>query len=112
MRQLVKRSVESAMSSSAVRWMTQRRVRGKCLILAYHGIIPDGKVSAGQPALFVTQRDVARQLDLLSAEADVVPLELIDKPGDDHPRVAITIDDAYRGAVTAGVRELAARSLP
>jgi peptidoglycan/xylan/chitin deacetylase (PgdA/CDA1 family) len=112
MRQLVKRSVESAMSSSAIGWMTQRRLRGKCLILAYHGIIPDGEVPAGQPGLFVTQRDFAKQLDMLAAEANVVRLERIDEPGDEHPRVAITIDDAYRGAVSVGVRELAARSLP
>jgi hypothetical protein len=92
--------------------MTQRRVRGKCLILAYHGIIPEGEVPAGQPALFVTQRDFATQLDVLAAEADVVSLERIDEPGDERPRVAITIDDAYRGAVSVGVRELAARSLP
>ena len=112
MRQLVKRSVESAMSSSAVRWMTQRRVRGKCLILAYHGIIPEGEVPAGQPALFVTERDFAMQLDVLAAEANVVSLERIDESGDDRPRVAITIDDAYRGAVSVGVRELATRALP
>jgi peptidoglycan/xylan/chitin deacetylase (PgdA/CDA1 family) len=92
--------------------MTQRRVRGKCLIIAYHGIIPEGETPAGEPALFVPQRDFARQLDVLAAEADVVPLDRIDEPGDGRPRVAITIDDAYRGAVNEGVRELAARSLP
>jgi peptidoglycan/xylan/chitin deacetylase (PgdA/CDA1 family) len=92
--------------------MTQRRVRGKCLIIAYHGIIPEGESPAGEPALFVPQRDFARQLDVLAAEADVVPLNRIDEPGDGRPRVAITIDDAYRGAVNEGVRELAARSLP
>jgi peptidoglycan/xylan/chitin deacetylase (PgdA/CDA1 family) len=92
--------------------MTQRRVRGKCLIIAYHGIIPEGESPAGESALFVPQRDFARQLDVLAAEADVVPLNRIDEPGDGRPRVAITIDDAYRGAVNEGVRELAVRSLP
>jgi peptidoglycan/xylan/chitin deacetylase (PgdA/CDA1 family) len=49
---------------------------------------------------------------MLMAEADVAPLDRIDETGNERPRVAITIDDAYRGAVDAGVRELAARFLP
>jgi peptidoglycan/xylan/chitin deacetylase (PgdA/CDA1 family) len=92
--------------------MTQRRVRGKRLILAYHGIIPEGEAPAGERALFIARRDFAMHLDILAAEADVVPLVKIDDPGDGRPRVAITIDDAYRGAVNVGVRELAERGLP
>jgi peptidoglycan/xylan/chitin deacetylase (PgdA/CDA1 family) len=92
--------------------MTRRRVRGKRLILAYHGIIPDGEAPAGETALFIPQREFARHLDALAAEADVAPLDRLDAPGDGRPRVAITFDDGYRGAVTVGVRELAARSLP
>jgi len=49
---------------------------------------------------------------MLASEADVVPLERIDEPGDGRPRVAITIDDAYRGAVNVGARELVERGLP
>lgn len=100
------------MSSSAIGWMTQHRVRGKCLILGYHGIVPDGQAPAGDRALFVSQRDFAMHLDLLVAEADVAPLDRIDEPGDGRPRVAITFDDAYSGAVNEGVRELAKRNLP
>ncbi len=112
MRRLVKQPFESAMSSSAVGWMTRRRVQGKRLILAYHGIIPEGEAPAGEPGLFITQRDFAMQLDVLAAEANVVALERIDEVDDGRPRVVITIDDAYRGAVSVGVRELAVRSLP
>jgi peptidoglycan/xylan/chitin deacetylase (PgdA/CDA1 family) len=111
-RRLVKQTIELAMSSPPVAWMTQHRVRGKRLILAYHGIIPEGQAPAGERTLFVTQRDFASQLDMLAAEVDVVALDRIDDQGDGRPRVAITIDDAYRGAVNVGVRELAARSLP
>jgi peptidoglycan/xylan/chitin deacetylase (PgdA/CDA1 family) len=109
---VVKHSVERAISSTAFGWMTQGRLRGQRLILAYHGIIPEGEPPAGEPALFVAQRDFAMQLDVLAAECDVVALERIDEPGNGRPRVAITMDDAYRGAVNVGVRELAARSLP
>ncbi len=111
-RALVKRPVEAVMSSPPVGWMTQRRVQGKRLILAYHGVIPDGEAPAGEQSLYVSQSDFANQLDVLAAEADVVSLDVIDQPGNGRPRVAITIDDAYRGAVDVGVRELAARALP
>jgi peptidoglycan/xylan/chitin deacetylase (PgdA/CDA1 family) len=111
-RGLMKRPIEAFMSSPPLGWLTQRRVHGMRLILAYHGVIPDGESPAGEPALFVPQREFARHLDTLAAEADVVPLDRIDEPGGERPRVAITIDDAYRGATTEGVRELAARSLP
>jgi len=100
------------MTSSAVRWLTQRRLRGKRLILAYHGIIPEGQPPAGERALFVSQRDFAMQLDLLARTADVVPLDLIDQMGSDRPRVAITFDDAYAGAVNEGIHELVKRQLP
>jgi peptidoglycan/xylan/chitin deacetylase (PgdA/CDA1 family) len=109
---LVKRPIEWAVSSPLVGWITQRRVRGKRLILAYHGVIPEGEPLAGESALFIAQRDFAVHLDLLAAEADVVPLDRIDETGDGRPRIAITIDDAYRGAVNVGVRELAKRGLP
>ena len=112
MYRLMKRPIERAISSPAVAWMTHRRVRGKRLILAYHGIIPEGQAPAGERALFIAQRDFAMHLDLLAAEADVAPLDRIDESGDGRPRVAITFDDAYAGAVNEGVGELAKRSLP
>jgi peptidoglycan/xylan/chitin deacetylase (PgdA/CDA1 family) len=108
----LKQSVERALGSSGVTWITRRRVRGKRLILAYHGIIPDGASPAGEHALFIPQRQFAAHLDMLRAEADVAPLTQLDEEVDGRPRVAITIDDAYRGAVCEGVRELALRSLP
>jgi peptidoglycan/xylan/chitin deacetylase (PgdA/CDA1 family) len=109
---LVKQPIEAALASNAIGWITRRRVRRKRLILAYHGIIPEGEPSAGERALFVAQRNFAAQLDVLADEAEVVSLDRIDETGDGRPRIAITIDDAYRGAVTVGVRELVARSLP
>jgi peptidoglycan/xylan/chitin deacetylase (PgdA/CDA1 family) len=112
MHRLMKQPLEFAMSSPAIGWMTKRRVRGKRLILAYHGITPHGEAQAGEPALFVAQREFAAHLDMLMNEADVAPLNRIDEPGDGRPRVAITFDDAYAGAVNEGVRELEKRCLP
>lgn len=112
MRGLLKKRVEQALSWPAVGRLVRHRVRGMRLILAYHGIVPAGAAAAGERSLFIAQRDFAAQLDLLAETADVVPLDRIDEAEDDRPRVAITFDDAYRGAVHEGVRELAARGLP
>jgi peptidoglycan/xylan/chitin deacetylase (PgdA/CDA1 family) len=109
---LLKEPIERAISSPPIASMTRRRLEGKRLILAYHGIVPEGESPAGERAIFVTQRAFAMQLDVLAAEADVVPLDRIDDTGNGRPRVAITFDDAYSGAVNQGVRELAKRGLP
>lgn len=112
MRNLLKRQLEHALSSSVAAAVSRHRVRGKRLILAYHGIVPEGAAPAGERALFIAQRDFAAHLDVLVAMADVAPLDRIDETGDGRPRVAITFDDAYRGAVKEGVRELVMRGLP
>jgi peptidoglycan/xylan/chitin deacetylase (PgdA/CDA1 family) len=110
MRGLLKRPVERALASSVVGSITRKRVSGrKRLILAYHGISPVGEEPSGERALFVSQRDFAAQLDVLMSIADVAPLGRLDELGDGRPRVAITFDDAYRGAVREGVRELILR---
>lgn len=111
-RHFLKRRAEGVLSSSGAGWAMRHRVRGKRLILAYHGIIPEGVSAAGERALFIDQRDFATQLDALLELVDVAPLDRIDDPGDGRPRVAITFDDAYRGAVTVGLQELRKRGLP
>ena len=108
----LKQPIERALGSSGVTWITRRRLREKRLILAYHGVIPDGGRPAGEGALFISQRRFAEHLDLLCEVADVASLTQLDEEGDGRPRVAITIDDAYLGAVCEGVNELALRSLP
>jgi len=52
--------------------MARHRISGKRLILAYHGIVPDGAAPAGERSLFVSQRDFAAQLDAVSGIADIV----------------------------------------
>lgn len=108
----LKLRAERVLSSNAVGCVTRHRVRGKRLILAYHGVVPDGESPVGEHALFIQQRDFIKHLDVLSEVADVAPLDRIDEDGDGRPRVAITFDDAYRGAVWVGVRELSKRDLP
>jgi len=108
----LKFALERALASRSINRFTQRRLNGQRLILAYHGVIPDGAEEAGERTLFITQRDFRAHLDLLAEFADVVALDVLDEEGDGRPRIAITIDDAYRGAVCEGVHELIQRSLP
>ena len=112
MRRFLKRRAEWMLSSTVVGRVTRHRVRSKRLVLAYHGVIPEGEKSAGERSLFIRQRDFAAHLDVLREVADIAALNDIDAAGDGRPRVAITFDDAYRGAVDVGVRELVSRDMP
>jgi len=88
--------------------------RKRTLVLAYHNIVPDGEPVVGDRSLHLPRADFARQLDALARTHDVVPLESIldGLPGSGRPRVVITFDDAYRGALEVGVEELARRGMP
>jgi peptidoglycan/xylan/chitin deacetylase (PgdA/CDA1 family) len=68
----------------------------------------------GDRSLHLPLADFSVQLDLLEARCDVVPLGALlqSDVSAERPRVAITFDDAYRGAVTVGVAELARRGMP
>ena len=112
MNPLLKRPVERVLSSSGAARIARHRVRGKRLILAYHGVVPDDYAPAGERALFISQRRFREHLEMLGEVADVAALDRLDEHGDGRPRVAITFDDAYAGAVGAGVEELATRRLP
>ena len=83
-------------------------------MLAYHDIVPRGAPRRGDASLHLPQADFARQLDVLAHTHDVVSLtSLLNEPVPaDRPRVAVTFDDAYTGALTAGIDELTQRGLP
>ena len=116
MRSALKHIVERVMVVSGLAAVARRRRRGGALILAYHDIVPHGEHVAGDRSLHLTQASFARQLDALLATHEVVPLTAIlagpARSPAQRARVAITFDDAYLGAMTAGVAELRARGLP
>ena len=114
MRDLVKGTAEAALVRTGVVRAARRRLRGRGVVLAYHNIVPTGEPRAGELAVHLPQADFARQLDLIAATHDVVPLEsILDDVGrSTRPRVAITFDDAYHGAITAGLAELQRRTMP
>ena len=114
-RERLKRLVEPGLAASGLPALARHRLAGRTLILAYHNIVPDGAAVTGDASLHLGQTRFAEQLDLLCQSHDVIPLEraLDDRPSPrGRPRVAITFDDAYRGAVTAGVEEVSRRGLP
>jgi peptidoglycan/xylan/chitin deacetylase (PgdA/CDA1 family) len=90
------------------------RHRGDALVLAYHNIVSDGSAPSGDCSLHLPLSRFRAQLDVLQESFDVVPLDaaLQESPAGSRPRVAITFDDAYRGAVTLGFDELRRRGLP
>jgi peptidoglycan/xylan/chitin deacetylase (PgdA/CDA1 family) len=84
-------------------------------VLAYHNVLPQGEPMTGDRSLHLPQEAFSRQLDLLCATHEIVTLDALFEPSDGggrRPRAAITFDDAYQGALTAGMEELRKRQLP
>jgi peptidoglycan/xylan/chitin deacetylase (PgdA/CDA1 family) len=84
------------------------------LVLAYHGIVPDGAHPVGERSLHLPEAQFTAQLDVLEELAHVVPLGELLRPTIHNaavPRVAITWDDAYVGALTCGVDAVVQRRL-
>ncbi|HEX6052850.1 MAG TPA: polysaccharide deacetylase family protein [Gemmatimonadaceae bacterium] len=117
MRSLIKGVAERALVWSGAAAWHRRRVSGRVLVLAYHNIVPDGEPPAGDLANHLPLSRFVTQVDLLEQTHDVIPLEEALLPssearGRGRPRVAITFDDAYGGAVEHGIGELVRRGLP
>jgi peptidoglycan/xylan/chitin deacetylase (PgdA/CDA1 family) len=114
LRQVVKVLGESLLGSAASLAFARRRLRGRRLILSYHNVIAhEAGVAIGDSSLHLSLRRFGEQLDSI-AEAGFTVVG-IDAPRPDAlaaPEVAITFDDAYAGAISLGVPELARRALP
>lgn len=87
---------------------------GRTLILAYHNIVADDAVPAGDLANHLPLSTFAAQMTALRATHDVVPLAEVLSPHrtSRRPRAAITFDDAYRGAIVNAIPELVRQGLP
>ncbi len=112
-RRAFKALLEKSIARSPLPALRRRAHRGDALILAYHNVVPDDLPREGDRSLHLRRTDFSRQLDHLTAHYDVMPLaDLLGDSGRRRAAVAITFDDAYCGAVTLGIQELATRSLP
>lgn len=115
MRRRLKHLVERSLVWSGAPRIALAVHRSHALILAYHAIVPEGASPAGDASLHLPQAQFAAQLDALATSHDVVTLaDVLAPPASrsSRPRVAITFDDAYQGAVSAGVAELTRRGMP
>ena len=101
-RQSAKRVVERALVAGGAAYVGRAVRRHGAAVLAYHNIVPDGGPRVGDASLHLERSDVVSLGELMH-----------DPPRRrGRPRVAITFDDAYRGAVTLGVDELRRLDLP
>ncbi len=113
MRGTMKSVFEAALAASGVARLRLRRFPGHTLILAYHDVIPGDARACGDVNLHIPQERFGAHLDVLATTHDIVPLSaLFETRRTARPRAVITFDDAYRGALTAGLDELERRGLP
>jgi len=113
MRRVLRNLLEELLNSAIPTWLIRRHARGQTLILAYHNIVPPAAPPRGDLSLHLSSAAFAQQLELIANSCDVIPLAAALEPARSRrPRIAITFDDAYRGAVTLGTRELVKRRLP
>ncbi|HSU13282.1 polysaccharide deacetylase family protein [Longimicrobium sp.] len=110
LRGAVKRAAERTLTAAGADRIALAMRPAGVLVLAYHNIVPAGESARGDTSLHLPQADFGRQLDALRRTHRIVPLDQAFAPGDgDRPRAVITFDDACRGALTAGIDELARR---
>ena len=110
-----KRLAEWALVRSGLPAHLQARRPRSTVIIAYHNIVPRGERAVGDLSLHVDQDVFSEQLSVLMDSHDVVGLETLGsghEPPGSRPIAVITFDDAYLGAMTAGIEELSKRTLP
>jgi len=113
LRDLLKSSIEHGALWSGVPRMMRSRRSGDVLVLAYHNIVPHGEAVSGDRSLHLPLSHFTAQLDALVRTHDIIPLaRALAGHSGRRPAAVITFDDAYQGAVTAGVAALAQRDLP
>ncbi|HEX8246507.1 MAG TPA: polysaccharide deacetylase family protein [Longimicrobium sp.] len=115
LRSALKHAAERTLARSGVGRLALALRRAGVLVLAWHDVVPAGQAARGDGSLHLPQEAFGRQLDALGRTHRVVTLDQAlapPPPGGTRPRAVVTFDDAYLGAVTAGVAELARRGLP
>lgn len=111
LRRMGKRMVERALRLARG---NTRRMAGQRLILAYHNVVPQEVAGQGDQSLHLPFPAFCRQLDLLDHHCELVSLTdlLTSTAPSSRPRVALTFDDAYAGAVDLALPELSRRKVP
>jgi peptidoglycan/xylan/chitin deacetylase (PgdA/CDA1 family) len=111
-REIVKMVAEKAAVGLGFVSRSERANREATAVLSYHNIVPDGERPIGERSLHLPCDRFREHLDQLCENYEVVSLDDLSRPGaGSRPRIAITFDDAYAGAVLAGLDEVVSRGL-
>jgi peptidoglycan/xylan/chitin deacetylase (PgdA/CDA1 family) len=123
----VKRAMEKALVGSGLTALGPRLHPGKVAILSYHNIVPDTDPPLGDTSLHLPLSRFRAQLEILMTRFRIVSLQDLLSGSTETERratgrtwaknaprirVAITFDDAYRGALRLGLPEVVSRGLP
>lgn len=112
MRTFAKRVAERLLTTRVLRSLVTRVPADGLLVLAYHNIVRESTQAWAEPSLHLAYDDFVEQLEILADETEIVDLEGPDDVRVHKPRVAITFDDAYGGAVRHALPLLASRGWP
>ncbi len=111
----MKRTMESVVASALRSRLQSRRLSGRVAVLAFHNVIPDTtEANDVDASLHLTYSSFLAILDTIAAlpNTHVVPITDALVASGGELRVALTFDDAYRGAIRLGVPALVERSMP
>lgn len=110
-RSRAKHLVERTLTWAPIRERLARVPADGVLVLAYHNVVTGSEVEYGDASLHLSVDLFEQHCEILAAHADVVALGAAPL-GSPRPRVAITFDDAYVGAVLNALPMLARRRWP
>lgn len=112
LRAAAKRVMEATLGSEIFASAVCQNSRPRA-ILAYHNVIPDDSQTRGDPSLHIELSRFIEQIEWLAGEFEIVALpDLLTEGHGDRPRLAVTFDDAYVGAVSLAMPALASRGIP
>jgi len=99
--------------ASGVAAVARRLGARSATVVAYHNVVEPADAGLGDSDLHMPLDRFVDQIDWLARTHRVVDLETAARGGGEgRPQAVITFDDAYRGAVTLALPELARRGLP
>lgn len=113
MRQALKTVLEHVVGSRATLAAAHAIRPTSGVVLAYHNVVPAGGPSAGDRSLHLPLNQFVEQIDWLTEFFTFTELpSLLDGTPAERPKVVLTFDDAYRGAVHLAIPELQRRGVP
>ena len=110
----LKHLVEVGLTTVLPRRLLARRLNGGTLVLAFHNVVGDQREAGLDRSLHLSFSSFTQLIDALAATHRFVPIDEVDAGPhpSGKPAVAITFDDAYRGAVLLALPELGRRAIP